>query len=277
MEFATSLSTGRTYEAFKVSYSQAKTLKLVCPVCKEKVFKRVRHIPHETHMFAHHKGGSPDCELYFPAATYGSPISTDKSISRGQTFDQFVRDIDSDLQELLISSGLIEGQIDERFLVVISVLVEKEANYLAPSFAVAEFSGHGVLGTETGLANDIAALIFEFYTRDGARFIDALLCKWVLYSFHVKQDRPDIRDTLSKLIRGKRVLFSKLAGLMLAGLAWLYADENLTRFSAKFTSIWGTESPSDYPQTVILPKGRFVMGSPRYEAMRDAGEPPASE
>src|SRR5687767_10943536 len=63
MDYARSLSTGKEYSADSVTYDQARALKLVCPVCKEKVFKRVRKIPSETHFFCHHRGGSPDCEL----------------------------------------------------------------------------------------------------------------------------------------------------------------------------------------------------------------------
>ena len=95
MDFAIDLSTGKTYKAFKVSYTQAKTLKLVCSVCKEKVFKRVRNIPNETHMFAHHKGGSPDCELYFPSVSDASSGTNEVGISRGQTFEKFISDISS--------------------------------------------------------------------------------------------------------------------------------------------------------------------------------------
>ena len=97
MNYAKSLSTGRTYQADKVSYAQAKGLKLVCPFCTEKVFKRVRKIPHETHMFAHHKGGSPDCELYFPATSDSHSADASDGISRGQTFEEFINGIEEDI------------------------------------------------------------------------------------------------------------------------------------------------------------------------------------
>ena len=240
MEFATSLSTGKTYEAVKVNYAQAKTLKLVCPVCKEKVFKRVRHIPHETHMFAHYKGGSPDCELYFPAATDEPSTASGFSVSRGQTFEQFIRDIDADLQSLLVKSGVIEDRIDRRFLDVLGVLVGKESKHLAPSFAAVELSGLDILGVDAGPANDIAAVIYEFYTRDGARFIDSLICKWFLYSIYVNHEKANIGsnigNALGLLIGEKKRGFSVVAGVMLTGLAWLYAKEDLTRFSENFSS-----------------------------------------
>ena len=236
MEFATSISTGKTYEAVKVNYAQANTLKLVCPVCKEKVFKRVRHIPHETHMFAHHKGGSPDCELYFPAATDEPSTASGLSVSRGQTFEQFISDIDADLQSLLVKSGVIEDRIDRRILDVLSVLVGKESKYLAPSFPAVELSGLDVLGADAGPANDIAAVIFEFYTRDGARFIDALICKWFLYSVYVNHEKANIGNALGVLVGEKKGGFTALTGVMLTGLAWLYAKEDLTRFSENFRS-----------------------------------------
>ena len=236
MDYAKSLSTSKTYEAFKVNYAQAKALKLVCPVCKEKVFKRVRSIPHETHMFVHYKGGSPDCELYFPATTDGRSAASELSVSRGQTFEKFIKEIDADLQSLLVKSGVIEDPIDERFLGVLSVLVGSESKSLAPSFTAVELSGLSVLGADTGLANDIASVIFEFYTRDGARFIDALICKWFLYGLYVNHEKANIGDSLGILIGEKKGSFSSLAGVMLAGLAWLYAKEDLTRFGENFAS-----------------------------------------
>ena len=291
MEFAASLSTGKTYEALKVNYAQAKTLKLVCPVCKEKVFKRVRRIPHETHMFAHHKGGSPDCELYFPASSDRSLTTTGFSVSRGQTFEQFIRDIDADLQSLLVKSGVIEDRIDRRFLDVLGVLVGKESKHLAPSFAAVEFSGLDILGVDAGPANDIAAVIYEFYSRDGARFIDALICNWFLYSIYVNHEKADIGKVLGMLISKNEDGFSALAGVMLTGLAWFYAKDDLTRFSWNFRSklfhfaenlpiqVIDPEAPRltplllsfpDFvfrdhpsaPEMVVLPRGQFVMGSP---------------
>ena len=220
MEFATSLSTGKTYEAVKVSYAQANALKLVCPVCKEKVFKRVRRIPHETHMFAHHKGGSPDCELYFPATSDVPSPTAGSSAPRGQTFEQFIRDVDTDLQSLLVKSGVIEDRIDRRFLDVLGVLVGKESKHLDPSFAAVEFSGLDILGVDSGPANDIAAVIYEFYTRDGARFIDALICNWFLYSIYVNHEKADIGKVLGMLIGKNKDGFSALAGVMLTGLVW---------------------------------------------------------
>ena len=187
-------------------------------------------------MFAHHKGGSPDCELYFPAATDEPFNASGLSVSRGQTFEQFIRDIDADLQSLLVKSGVIEDRIDERFLGVLSALVAKESKHLAPSFAAVELAGLDVLGADAGPANDIAALIFEFYTRDGARFIDALICKWFLYSIYVNHEKANIGNALGMLIGEKKGGFSALAGVMLTGLAWHYAEQDLTRFSENFGS-----------------------------------------
>ena len=283
MEFATSLSTGKTYEAVKVSYAQAKALKLVCPVCKEKVFKRVRRIPHETHMFAHHKGGSPDCELYFPATSDGPSTTAGLSAPRGQTFEQFIRDIDADLRNLLIAAQIIpERGIDERVLRLIAALVAKEARNLTPSFKAVEASGNTVLGnsTENAQAEIIAPLIFEFYTRDGARFIDTLFAQWVLYCISFKDERADISVVLDSLIRQQKI-FSDLAGTMLAGLALYYSDEDLSLFAEEFSiqmdgilSIDIDETASGHgepsvvfrdhsnaPEMIVLPRGQFVMGS----------------
>ena len=237
MEFATSLSTGKTYEAVKVSYAQAKPLKLVCPVCKEKVFKRVRRIPHETHMFAHYKGGSPDCELYFPATSDGPSPTAGLSAPRGQTFEQFIRDIDTDLRNLLIAAQIIpERGIDERVLRLIAALVAKEAGKLTPYFKAVEASGNTVLGnsTENAQAEIIAPIIFEFYTRDGARFIDTLFAQWALYCISFKDEKADISVVLDGLIRQQK-MFSGLAGIMLAGLALYYSDEDLSLFAEEFS------------------------------------------
>ena len=235
MEFATSLSTGRTYEAFKVSYSKAKTLKLVCPVCKEKVFKRVRHIPHETHMFVHHKGGSPDCELYFPAAADQWVTDSGPGVSRGQTFNQFIRDIDKDLQALLVNAGLIAPTVDARFLGLLNVLVNKEAENLAPSLRAVELANLALVSGEKNQETEIASVIFEFYTRDGARFIDGLFCKWFLYAVYFKHEEAEMGAVLSKLVDQKGAAFTSLACLMLFGLAQFYAKGDLTGFCDEFS------------------------------------------
>ena len=235
MEFATSLSTGKTYEAFKVSYSQAHTLRLVCPVCKEKVFKLVRRIPQETHMFAHHKGGSPDCELYFPATTDQRVPDLGPGVSRGQTFNQFISDIDNDLQTLLVNAGLIAPTVDARFLGLLNVLVNKEAEHLAPSFAAVELSNLALVSGEKNQETEIASVIFEFYTRDGARFIDGLFCKWFLYAVYFKHEDAEMGAVLSKLVNQKGTAFTSLAGLMLFGLAQFYAKGDLTGFCNDFS------------------------------------------
>ena len=289
MEFATSLSTGRTYEAFKVNYAQARTLRLVCPVCKEKVFKRVRRIPHETHMFAHYKGGSPDCELYFPAATDVPSAASGFSVSRGQTFEQFIRDINADLRNLLIAAQIItERGIDARVLRLIAALVAKEARNLILSFKVVEATVTTVLGKSTQhiKARTLAPLIFEFYTRDGARFIDALLCQWALYCISFKDEKADIAVVLDDLIL-RQEMFSGLAGTMLAGLALHYSDEDLSCFDSVFliqmesiltagTNLNATSRrpgvtiapepfASSLPEMITLPRGKFLMGSPKGE------------
>ena len=231
MDFAIDLSTGKTYKAFKVSYALARTLKLVCPVCKEKVFKRVRNIPNETHMFAHYKGGSPDCELYFPSVSDAPSGTNVVGISRGQTFEKFISDIDTDLRRLVIAAGFIpDGIVDERLVKVISVLVGKELQHLKPSFFDVENVGLSLDGNETSSVRSIAVLLFDFYARDGARFCDALFCKWFLYGLWLKYEKADIESALGTLSREKSAAFSSLAGLMLSGLAWLYAGEDLTRF-----------------------------------------------
>ena len=237
MEYAKSLSTGKTYEARKVNYAQAKTLKLVCPVCKEKVFKRVRHIPQETHMFAHHKGGSLDCELYFPATTDGPSRDIGLGISRGQTFEQFIKDIDADLRELLAAAKLIpERGFDEKLLQVIVALVAKESGNLSHLLIGGEVDSHVsklVDSSKTSVAKEISHLILGFYARDGARFIDALFCQWVLYCIRLKNERADIAAALNRLVQNGRC-FSAFAGKMLAGLALLYSHEDLNLFRVSY-------------------------------------------
>ncbi len=229
MEFAASLATGKTYEAPKVNYAQAKTLKLVCPVCKEKVFKRVRQIPHETHMFVHHKGGSPDCELYFPAATYGSSVATDHSVPRGQTFEQFIKDIDASIASLLINAGLINSPIDCRNLNILSSVVDEYSRNLSPSFSVVEAAALEGWTCNSNDACEIVELILEFYTRDAARFIDKLFSKWFIYCISLRDVSCDSSAILSILVKGSNQ-FSTLAGLFLHGLALFYSDEDLSHF-----------------------------------------------
>ena len=229
MEFATSLSTGKTYEAPKVNYAQAKTLKLVCPVCKEKVFKRVRKIPHETHMFAHHKGGSPDCELYFPAVTYGALVTTDKNIQRGQTFEQFIKDIDANIESLLVNSRLINSPIDHRNLNTLGSVVDEYSRNLFPSFSAVEKAALEDWTCDSDDACAIAELILEFYTRDGARFIDKLFSKWFIYYIFLMDRRSDSSAILSILVKDSNQ-FSTLAGLFLHGLSLFYSDEDLSVF-----------------------------------------------
>ena len=230
MEFATSLSTGKTYEAVKVNYAQAKTLKLVCPVCKEKVFKRIRRIPHERHLFAHHQGGSPDCELYFPATSDQPTIGFGPSFSRGQTYSQFIRDIDQDLHTLLANAGLIAPTLDEPVLDALDVLVNKEFEHLALSFSAAEISNLVLKNGEKTTDPAIASVILEFYASYGARFVDRLFCKWFLYMVYFRAERVEIEIILSRLVDKNGKAFTSLAGLMLFGLAQHYTNGGLTGF-----------------------------------------------
>ena len=317
MEFATSLSTGKTYEAVKVSYAQAKALKLVCPVCKEKVFKRVRRIPHETHMFAHHKGGSPDCELYFPATSDVPSTTAGLSAPRGQTFEQFIRDIDADLRNLLIAAQIIpERGMDERVLRLIAALVTNEAVKLVPSFRVVESAVENALNNlnepfEYQQERKLAALIFEFYTRDGARFIDSLLYQWLLYCIYLKDDKADIHLLLKKLVQEHPSVtnfFPVFAGSMLGGLTLLYSGIDITQFvhpaippfsamlneqinyiaraaviearpnptseiSTRPSSVVFRDHPSA-PEMIVLPRGTFVMGSSQGEDGHNKDESP---
>ena len=238
MEFATSLSTGKTYEAAKVSYAQVKALKLVCPVCKEKVFKRVRRIPHETHMFAHHKGGSPDCEFYFPATSDNRSIADTDGMSRGQNFEEFINGIYEDIRQLLIQARLIqENSFDDRLMRLIKALVDKELRNFIPSLKTVELAGLAVLkkSAESSHSEKIASLILEFYSRDRARFIDGLFCQWVLYYIYCHHKDADIAVALNRLAGDEKQL-SDIAGAMIVGLALMYSKEDLSRYSDELSS-----------------------------------------
>jgi len=292
MDFATSLSTGKTYEAFLVNYAQTKSLKLVCPVCKEKVFKRVRRVPHETHMFVHHKGGSTGCELYYPGVSDGTTFTGDFSVSRGQSFEQFIADINLDLRNLLIDSEVLqENEVDDRLMRIIIALVVNKASALNPEFGLvnsvfSEYVSGPAVGTQ---ARIIAPTINDFYSRDGARFIDALFCHWVLYYIYLNNEKSDIVEAI-EIFATQRKRFSELAAVMLFGLTTFYADEDLVLFRESFSKLFYMPPERDFsltsggsteesvavaikpsgifrdhvlaPEMVLLPMGEFKMGSP---------------
>jgi peptidyl-prolyl cis-trans isomerase A (cyclophilin A) len=236
MDFAISLSTGKTYEASVVNYEQTKSLKLVCAVCKEKVFKRVRRIPLKTHMFVHYKGGSPGCELYSPSVASETPFTGDLGVSRGQSFEQFITDINLDLGNLLLEAQVLHGgDVDTRLVRLVTALTEKNGGDLKPLLNVVE--SHGVaflsIAEKGGQANNSAEIIFEFYSRDGARFVDRLICNWALYCICVLNDDSDIAAAMD-FINSEKVWFSQLTALTLGGLSLFYNNSDLIFFRDSF-------------------------------------------
>jgi hypothetical protein len=238
MEYAISFSTGKEYAAYSVSYAQVQELKLLCPVCKEKVFKRVRQTPKATHMFVHHRGGSPDCELYHPAVVAGSTSEGSNQFARGQTFAQFISDIEFDIQRVLIEARLIpQTGISDNLLRSIDSALQKEHPQFAPSFAAVELANLSILTKSAASleAERRASLINEFYTRDGARFIDAIFCKWLLGCVHSQSPNVDISFLTRRIVRNRTTL-SNVAAFMLAGLALFYTGDSLDLYRDEFTA-----------------------------------------
>ena len=215
----------------------------------------MRKIPHVTHMFVHHAGGSPDCELYSP--TTPSLAEDETAIARRQTFGQFIRDIDSDLRRLLVEADVIEETIDKRLLGLLEVIVivKMNASNLTPSIQSVEriIKDHH---PENYRISPVEKLVVNFYAQDQARFIDALLCKWLLYCLHLEDDEVDIESVLTSLTTGnQKNNIAAVAAVMLGGVICLYEEKVLAHFRLAFTSLVNSylkeESPVDLAEGYV--------------------------
>lgn len=93
VRYGQSLLLSETLEAAHLEYQDCAALQIVCPACREPVFKAVREIPAVTHYLAHYGAAgayAADCEMrvgrFDPRA-----IELQNIISRGQKLQIFLR------------------------------------------------------------------------------------------------------------------------------------------------------------------------------------------
>lgn len=177
-----------------VTYEQTTGLKLVCPICHEKVFKRVRKIPNENHSFCHYQGGSPDCELYRPSNSDWTTYST-AGVGRGQSLELFLDEISDDIRQLLFDSGLLVDPLDEQRLEDIEAAVNeyefdphRDTLYEIPEHARVNLER---LAPSSNLESHLQ-LLCAFYLNPKSRFIDSELVGWLVYL--VTEDDPTLEE-----------------------------------------------------------------------------------
>ena len=94
MKYGHSNLLGETIEAGLLDYSDYRTFQIVCPVCRENVFKVVRDVlPAPIHYLSHYAAAqayAADCELRV-AGFSQREIEQQNLISRGQKIDLFLR------------------------------------------------------------------------------------------------------------------------------------------------------------------------------------------
>jgi hypothetical protein len=242
MEYALSLQDGLIYPANALTIPNAKELKLVCPVCKEKVFKKMRTVGSEIHFFSHHKGvGTSECELYHSSPPHsGSREIVDGTPLQSQSFKIFVAEIARDIQNLLVVSGAITSPIEEARLSRISISLDMR--YFAErttSLSNVEQNTFKVLN-DAGILNHalltrIVSAVAGYFQRPSARFIDNLMIAWTLYSLGKGKTLGDSSDAL-KLISSGEERFEMISILFIAGICSRYAKLDTIWFGESFRS-----------------------------------------
>lgn len=93
MKLGYSLLLGEHISAQSIEYSDCKTFQIVCPSCKEPIFKAFRALPHPgIHYLSHYekeKAYAADCELRV-ASIGTTDVETGNAASRGQRLEYFL-------------------------------------------------------------------------------------------------------------------------------------------------------------------------------------------
>lgn len=93
MKIGYSMLLGEYIDSEKISYTDCKSFQIVCPVCKEPVFKVERKQPSSTlHYLSHYEKSKTvvsDCELRVESISYHDRESTN-NLSRGQKLEYFL-------------------------------------------------------------------------------------------------------------------------------------------------------------------------------------------
>lgn len=92
MKYGYSNLLGETVEAQRLDYDDCRAFQIVCPICREPVFKGVRNEPATTHYLSHYvsaKAYAAECELRV-ASFNGDEIERQNAFSRGQKLKLFL-------------------------------------------------------------------------------------------------------------------------------------------------------------------------------------------
>lgn len=231
MEYAISPVTGREYLARTVAYQDVRRLKLLCPVCGGKVFKRVRYLPSEAHFFCHHAGGAPDCELYRPGSGAAKMSASSVGEAQGQEFRRFAKSVAADIRTLLVASQSIAAPFDCDLLDELRVHLDTFV-FDAERESVARVEGLAAaylvaaeLQIDTGIQSRVRTLC-GFYQNEQARFIDCELGVWLAYAVAKERQQEDLERVTSAVVEDADE-FDAFAALTLTGLALLYAQQQL--------------------------------------------------
>lgn len=103
MKLGYSILLGEYFEAEAICYTHCKDLQIVCPNCREPIFKRVRSVPEEIHYYAHYekdKNSIEECELRVNGIK-GEQILKQNIESRGQKLKYFMYVFKDMLKEYL--------------------------------------------------------------------------------------------------------------------------------------------------------------------------------
>jgi hypothetical protein len=255
MEYALSFKDGTEYRAMAVSYDKAKALELICPVCKGKVFKRVRSIPEENHCFVHHKGGSRDCELYHAGAGTLTRAAFD-AMARGQDFQLFVKQVDQSIEGLLTKTRVVVSIHRERLDSFRETIASIDFKMDDESFDHVEECAIAHLG-EAGLISNVRVsrildAKLRFYRHPQARFIDKSITSWMLYGLATKNSQANMAK-LAEVMATNTVDLEKTAGLIFAGLAARDAKVGISWFSWDFDKLLSAQERG-IPKSILKPK-----------------------
>ena len=241
MDYALCLTTGREYEAWNVTYAQARSLRLICPVCKGLVFKSIRRVPAERHFFSHHHGGAPDCELYHPSPVADLRSEASSTDAKGQEFALFLKSVLADLKLLVLASGIVAFPMDSKvFAALLNTVQEYEFDVGRASLGTVP-DRSAIYLSECANAQDLdttrrLSILCEFFQNPQARFVDMALAAWMGYC--IQQRSPRLRyDSIVKAVLADSNLFDDYCALMMCGLTLLNADQSVDALASKFRNL----------------------------------------
>ena len=239
MDTAISLKNGKSYTASSLTDSEVRRLQLVCPMCKEKVVKRIRSIPSVTHYFAHHPGkADASCELYHSYAGLDGFDTFSTSQIRGLTYKEFIRSINNDIECFIRLIGLLPldspmNELSKLERIAKSYMFDEERESLKILSNQVLFLELECSGADSRLSREIAVIFSQYFARKSARFIDFTILMWLLFlsepsrvavkNIHIKSVYSPRAETRADWFISDTEVFDQFSALFIVGASKIKA------------------------------------------------------